>query len=137
MSMPSEPPRTGWPARLLATLAAGYAALLAFVTHHPKPQDLLGRNPPSDKLLHLCAYAILGSLVAAALAAAGRRSLRTLLVAAAAIALFAAIDEVTQPLPWFGRTADPLDWFCDLAGIVLGIATVAALAAAVRRLRRG
>jgi VanZ family protein len=136
MSVPSEPSRTGWPTRLLAALTVAYAALLVFATHYPRPQDLLGRHPPSDKVLHFCSYAVLAALVTATLAAAGRRTLRSLLVAAAALAAFGAVDEVTQPLPWFRRAAEPLDWLADLAGIAMGITVVAALAAAVRGLRR-
>ena len=135
MSIPSEPSRIGWPTRLLATLTVGYAALLAFATHYPRPQDLLGRIPTSDKVLHLCSYAVLAALVTATLAAAGRRTLRTLLVVAVALAAFGVVDEITQPLPWFRRAAEPLDWLADLAGIALGITTVTALAALVRRLR--
>ncbi|MFM9058450.1 MAG: VanZ family protein [Planctomycetaceae bacterium] len=134
---PSPPTFRHWPARLLGALATGYAGLLVWATHHPKPQDFLGRHPPSDKFLHVAAYAILGALVAATLAAAGRLSPRIGLRAGAALAAFGILDEVTQPLPWFRRTADPLDWVFDLAGIVLGIAAVAAVAAVARRLRAG
>ena len=134
MSVPSEPSRTGWPTRLLAAVTLGYAALLACATHYPRPQDLLPRNPPSDKVLHLCAYAVLATLAAATLAAAGRRSLRVLLVAAAVLAAFGALDEVTQP--WCGRAAEPLDWLADLAGIAVGSGAGALLAAGVRLLRR-
>lgn len=134
---PPPPPRGPWPARLLAVVTTGYAAALVWATHHPKPQEFLGKNPPSDKLLHVAAYAILGTLVAATLAASGRLSPRVGLRAVAALAAFGILDEATQPLPWFRRTADPLDWVFDLAGIVLGIAAVAAVVAAAGRLRGG
>ena len=127
-------PGAGWPARLLAAATVGYTAVLLWATHHPQPQRLLGQNPPSDKLLHVWAYAVLGGLVAATLAEAGRLSLRGAAMAAAALAAFGAGDELTQPLPWFRRTADPVDWVFDLVGIATGLAAGAALAAAARRL---
>ena len=127
--------RGGRPARWLGAATLAYACVLVWATHHPQPQDLLGRNPPSDKLLHFIAYAILGALVAATVAAAGRRSPRLWIAAAIGVAAFAAIDEITQPLPWFGRAADPVDWLYDALGIVIGMLAVAALASAVRGLR--
>lgn len=127
--------RPAWPVRFLAAATAGYATLLVWATHYPKPQNLLGPKPPSDKLLHISAYTLLGGLVAATLLGAGRRSLRTARTAAAGLAAFAAIDEATQPLPWFRRMADPIDWFFDAAGIVIGMTVVWALAATVRAVR--
>lgn len=130
---PASPPALGWPARILAAITTGYAGVLVWATHYPKPQDFLGANPPSDKLLHVSAYAVLGALVALTLAAAGRLSLRGGLAAAAGLAAFAVLDEATQPLPWFRRTADPLDWVFDVAGIGLGLIAVAAAARGLRR----
>lgn len=138
MNIPAPPPRprVHWLARLLAAVTVGYAAVLTWATHHPKPEQLLPANPPSDKLLHVGAYAMFGTLVAATLAAAGPLSLRRLAPAALALATFAAVDEATQPWPPFNRSADPLDWACDLAGIALGIAVVWVLVTAARMLRR-
>jgi len=129
-----RPPPTGWPARLLAAVTVGYACALVWATHHPQPRDLLGPDPPPDKLLHVGAYAVLAALVAATLAAWGRLSSRGVRTAAATLAAFAVVDEVTQPLPWFGRSADPIDWVFDVAGIVVGVAGVVVLAPVVRRL---
>jgi|688.fasta_scaffold405772_3 VanZ family protein len=110
--------------RPLLALTIGYTLVLVFATHYPEPGRLLGPNPPSDKTLHLLAYGTLGLLTAAALAASGRWSLRSLAGLATGLAAFAAADEITQP--WFGRSAEPLDWACDLAGLAAGIAAVAA-----------
>ena len=38
------------------------------------------------------------------------------------LAVFAALDEVTQP--WFGRAVDGFDWLADLAGLAVGIGVV-------------
>lgn len=117
----ASPAFSRWPVRLAALATAGYVAVLLFATHYPRPQELLGSSLPSDKTLHFIAYGILGLLAGATLALAGRWSLRAALWTAAALALFAAFDEATQPLPWFGRTADPLDWAYDCLGIAAGL----------------
>jgi VanZ family protein len=111
-------------ARPLAVLTAGYVAVLLFATHYSKPEELLGPNPPSDKTLHVLAYGLLGLLAAATLAAAGRWSRAGLMSLAVGLAIFAALDELTQPA--FGRSAEPLDWVCDLIGLTIGITLVAA-----------
>ena len=111
-------------ARVLAAGSLGYTAVLVFLTHYPKPQDLLGEDLPPDKMLHFLAYGVLGFLVTAAVVTRGRWSWRTAGLTALALAGFAALDEVTQPL--FGRSAEPLDWIWDLAGLAAGIVAVAA-----------
>ena len=86
---------------------------------------MLGPDPPSDKTLHFLAYGLLGLAVATTLAASGRWSLRAAIIALGTLAVFAVLDEVTQP--WFGRQAEPLDWVYDLIGLTVGIAVVAAV----------
>lgn len=115
-----------WPrfVRPLAAVSAAYTLVLVFATHYPRPEELLGPNPPSDKTLHFIAYGLLGLLVAATLAVSGRWSMRAALATLAWLAVFAAIDELTQPL--FKRQAEPLDWVYDVLGLVAGIAVVAA-----------
>jgi VanZ family protein len=111
--------RLFWP---LFGLTACYSLLLVWATHHPKPENLLGPNPPSDKALHFMAYGVLGFLMAATLAASRHWSRRNAVVLAVALALAAVIDESTQPL--FGRAAEVLDWVFDLIGIAGGMAFV-------------
>lgn len=115
-----------WPrfVRPLAAVSAAYTLVLVFATHYPRPEELLGPNPPSDKTLHFIAYGLLGLLVAATLAVSGRWSTRAALAMLGLLAVFAAIDELTQPL--FKRQAEPLDWVYDVIGLVAGIAVVAA-----------
>lgn len=114
---------------VLAAATAAYTALLVAATHYPKPERLLGRNPPSDKLLHFMAYGVLGALAAAALRSRGRWSGRTIAALAGGLAVFAAIDEVTQP--FFARAADPLDWVFDCIGIAGGILLVVTISSLV------
>jgi len=123
--MPAAAPDSWRPfARPLAALTAAYVAVLLFATHYPKPEELLGPNPPSDKTLHFLAYGLLGLLAAATLAAAGRWSRASVASLAVGLAIFAGLDELTQPA--FGRTAELLDWGYDLIGLAVGITLVAA-----------
>lgn len=122
---------------LLARIAtAAYAVVLVFATHYPKPQELLGPNAPSDKMLHVIAYGLLACLVGLTLVAAGRWTGSAIARAAGAMAIFGALDEITQPLPWFRRAADPLDWVFDVGGIALGLTAVALAVAICRALGR-
>lgn len=131
---PPARPTAAW-IGLAATLA--YAAVLVWATHHPKPQDILGPKVPPDKLLHVTAYAVLAALAAGTLAATGRWTPAAIARLGAGLAVFGAIDEITQPLPWFRRAADPLDWVFDVAGIAAGIAVAALVRAVVLRLCAG
>jgi VanZ family protein len=111
--------------RPLVALTLAYTLALVFATHYPEPEKLLGPNPPSDKTLHVLAYGTLGLLTAGVLAVSGRWSPRSIAGMATGLAAFAAADEITQP--WFGRSAEPLDWLCDLVGLAIGIGAIAAL----------
>ena len=121
-------------ARLLAVATVAYSGLLVFATHYPRPEGLLGPNPPADKTLHFVAYAVLAALSAATWLAAPRTATRGIAPLAIALAGFGAIDEVTQP--FFRRHADPLDWVYDCIGIAIGIAAVVSVVTLVRRFAR-
>ena len=122
--------RRGLP-RQLALLTIAYMLVLLFATNYPKPEEFLGTNPPSDKTLHFIAYGLLGLLAGSTLAAMRRCTLRSVLIAAVALAVFAAIDEATQP--WFRRHADPADWVYDMLGLLVGLAIVAGVRWTTRR----
>ena len=122
-----------WIARALAAATALYTGVLVFATHYPKPEEFLGSNAPSDKMLHVIAYGLLSFLAAAALAAKGGWTARRVAALAAGLAAFGVIDEITQPL--FSRSAEPLDWVCDCVGIAAGLLIVAATVAGLRASR--
>jgi VanZ family protein len=131
---PSQPPRLrSGLARALAALTAAYTAVLVLATHYPRPELFLGADPPSDKALHFMAYGLLGLLAGGTLALARQWSARRALGLAAVLAIFAALDEITQP--FFRRDAEPLDWVCDCLGVACGLAAVAAGVLAVRLIR--
>jgi VanZ family protein len=114
-----------WAARLLAAATAVYSVVLVAATHYPKPEEFLGPNAPSDKLLHFMAYGLLGLLAAATLLAYGRWSRPSAAKLFVGLALAAILDEATQPL--FSRAAEPLDWVFDLIGLAIGILLVGAV----------
>jgi VanZ family protein len=116
----------------LRVVTAGYAIALVVATHLPRLDvsfDLATPVPP-DKFLHFAAYGMLGFL--AGLVAVGTRFnwRRWFPYAWAAIALFALLDEATQP--FFGRAAEPLDWVADVVGGAVGLGAAATLATAAR-----
>ena len=105
--------------RSLAFVTGLYSAVLLFATHYPRPEELVGRSLPPDKLLHFEAYTVLGFLVASTLIAYGHRETRSFVNLFAVLAVVAVLDEATQPL--FGRAAEPLDWVFDAIGLAAGI----------------
>ena len=118
---PRHPPRLPrWITKLLVACTLAYTVVLVVATHYPKTGELLEYSPiKADKTLHFIAYGIQGLLVAATLVSAGRGRIYSLAVAMLALAVFAAVDEATQPL--FGRFADPLDWLYDCIGLAAGL----------------
>jgi len=126
-----SPPTRRWLAPALAAATIAFTGLLVYATHHPRPEELLGPNPPTDKTLHVAAYATLASLATATWLTARRTKHRGVTMLAVALAVFGGLDEVTQP--FFNRDAEPLDWLYDCVGIAIGLAAVSALFALARR----
>ena len=80
--------------------------------------------PGLDKVAHFAMYAVLGLLTARAIRGGVARP-RAFLVALAAIAVFAAVDEWHQRLiP--SRSAEVADWFADVSGATVGVGSFAA-----------
>jgi VanZ family protein len=131
---PAPSPRIrGRLARLVAALTAAYTLILVLATHYPRPEEFLGANAPSDKALHFMAYGALALLAGGTLALARHWSVARAAGLAGLLAVFAVLDEITQPL--FSRDAEPLDWVFDCVGIGIGLAVVAAVVVAVRMVR--
>ncbi len=114
---------------IFVVLAVAWAGLLYWESSKANPFPFLPESILSqDKLLHLGAYAVLGALVAGALAAriGGARAVG---LAALIAAGYGATDEWHQSyVP--GRDADPADWAADAVGAIAGAS------AAVLALRR-
>lgn len=97
----------------------GYVLFLLGGTHWPSEVGGL-QTDHLDKVVHFTAYAVLGWLAAWSLRSLRRSPIERIAVVLFAIALFAAVDEITQS--YVGRTCDPLDWVADLTGAIVGIA---------------
>lgn len=94
-----------------------YLACMFAGTHLPlKMEQITSHN--NDKVLHLLGYGGLGLLIGARLARTASTPRRKWL-AWPAILLWAAFDEITQPL--VGRTMDLYDWFADGTGSAIGL----------------
>lgn len=83
--------------------------------------------PHLDKVTHFLLYAILGALLVPAVVAASAPRMRAVMLALAAVAAFAAVDEWHQRfIP--GRSADVADFAADLAGATFALLLLAARA---------
>ena len=101
-------------------------------THVPLPE--LPKVPGKDKTLHVVAYLLLAVALMLTLVAHGRWPRRRVVAVMAALAVYGAVDELTQGFvkrcPAFG------DWLADLVGVVLGMALVEAVLCFRARKRR-
>lgn len=124
MDQNSDEPRFWTPLRRRVVLV-GYVLVLVGATHWPSEMRGIHVNY-FDKLVHFSAFSLLGWLTAWALELEKRGTYATAVVLLFAIALFAAVDELTQP--YVGRQCDPLDWVADLTGALAGIVVFTAFA---------
>ena len=92
------------------------------LTHIPIEPKGPVRIPHLDKFAHIALFVLITFLGAMRIRA--KRSLTTASLAFWAIAylVYAAADELTQPLT--GREADLADWVCDAIGIGIGTWTI-------------
>jgi VanZ family protein len=121
-----------WWYRWMLRALVAYVIAMVFSTHTPVEQDLFPYTdwPGRDKVAHVGLYCGLSFLLALVLALRNAyRGLRAGLSAtqcswiAAGVAIYAAVDEFTQP--WTGRDRDLLDWIADVVGMALGLALFA------------
>ena len=103
--------------RWIVLLLACYWAALFVGTHIPVRAEKLPRV--SDKLMHFAAYAGLAFQLGLVFAATGDITLRQYLLAAAVVAAYGVLDELSQ-IP-VGRTADWRDLLADLLGVAAGL----------------
>jgi VanZ family protein len=112
-----------------------YAVVLVVATHTPRldvPFDT-GTPVPPDKVLHFAAYGLLGLLAGLKAAGSVHSWRRWFPLVLAGIAIFALLDETTQPM--FGRVAEPFDWAADVIGAAAGLIVAGAVAVTARRWR--
>jgi VanZ family protein len=106
-------------ARLWQLTLAAYWITLFVATHLPRELSELPKQR-ADKLVHVAAFAVLAWLLAMAWEkSAGRLNAAHLRAAWMLLAVYAAIEELTQ-IP-VGRTCSFADWLADVAGAALGL----------------
>ena len=105
-----------------------YWGALFVATHIPNPSALAPKV--SDKWMHLGAYGALGALSLWALRGRGVALGRAGALTLAGLALYGALDEVSQG--WVGRSCDVWDWCADVGGVGLALAAWWGLEAARR-----
>jgi len=98
------------------------ALACAFVVTHIPRLAVGTSDSPIDKLIHATAYGVLAALFLLA------RWWRPVWPALAALAAWAALDEVTQAIPGLGRSADVEDWLADVTGMAIAAAFFVAAA---------
>jgi len=105
-----------------------YWILLFIGTHIPPDSKLLAKIHGNDKVFHALAFAGLSFLMAWAIPTDKARLHRNTLLAAFAIVVYAAMDELLQ-IP-VGRTADWNDFVADCIGVLIGL-TIYTIARAI------
>ena len=123
-----------WIIRAVTLTLFVYWLTLITATHIPRVPEPMGFRP-SDKVVHLLAYAIFGGAGGAGVVAAMGTGLAQALGLWVLLAAHGILDEVTQPL--VGRHADRLDWYADMLGAALGLSAVAAARLGWLRMRAG
>jgi VanZ family protein len=119
LPMSSDTPQKSNDGKIWRVLLTGYWLAIVVATHVPPnfpglPGDRI------DKLVHVAAFAGLAWLLAMAWEqSSGKLTARHLGFAWLVVVLFAAIDEVTQPL--VGRLASRSDWLADALGAATGL----------------
>jgi VanZ family protein len=110
--------------RVLVVAAIGLYWLLLFVLTHlpgdPRPEPPEGVIPHLDKLAHSAAFAGLAFLACVGASTFRPVTPQVLGSVAAALALYAAVDEQTQGWVPF-RVPDFRDWVADMLGMLVGL----------------
>jgi hypothetical protein len=94
--------------RALFWATAVFTLVMALI---PQPLELPGN--PSDKIQHMAAFAVLGTL--GSLAYLELAPIRLI----AGLSIFGALIEVAQAIPFIHRDSDPLDWVADTIACIL------------------
>ena len=126
-------PKASHPARRWLLTACALLWISAFVATHV-PVQSVPDLPADDAILHAAGYFGLTAVFVLTLAALRRPAARRIIIAVVTMTVYAALDELTQPL--VNRDAAWEDWLADLVGAAAAGATVEVLLG-LRTRRRG
>jgi VanZ family protein len=115
---------------ILAGLILMWAA--AFTTTH-LPGPSLPKMHLSDKSLHAIGFFALSVTFLLTLRAYGVTRLRRDGLVLIVMPIYGAVDELTQGLPFVGRTTDVRDWLFDIIGIAIALAVWEGIALLISR----
>ena len=119
-------PTSARPGRRWLLAACVLLWICAFViTHVPAPA--MPALPADDATLHAVGFFALTAVFVLTLAAYGRPRARRIAIAVVTMAVYGALDELTQPL--VNRYAAWSDWLADLIGAIAAVAATEALLA--------
>lgn len=118
--------------RLALAVAITVFAVEFIATHIPG--EKLPEMHCSDKTLHFFAYAALGIVFTLWLLARGTRARNIIFTGVIFFPLYAAFDEITQPL--VNRSADFYDWRMDMIGSIGAMLVIVAAVAIFRKIRK-
>ncbi|MEE8169399.1 MAG: VanZ family protein [Phycisphaerae bacterium] len=106
--------------RARRAILGAYTIFLVSLTHLPRTAAAAIPIQVWDKAAHASAYAVLGFLAIWSFGGAcGSWRMRRWAVTFAALAVFAVLDEITQPL--VGRHTELLDGVADILGVAIGM----------------
>jgi VanZ family protein len=103
----------------LRAVFVAYWITLFGVTHLPKLPHYPGPRY-KDKIAHAAAYALLAGLAVGAWRVGQGSAARSAAVWFVVLAVYAAVDELLQPL--VGRSCTLGDWLADTAGVAVAVA---------------
>lgn len=121
-----------WIRRSAAVFCAAVWISAAVATH--VPQELYAEVAASDGTLHFFGYLALGAVWILTLRLHGVRWRRRLALSLPVLLLYAALDELTQPL--VGRCATLPDWSFNALGVLAAVAGDAVISLCRHLLRR-
>src|SRR4051794_11014786 len=110
-----------WPSlqRVLWTLTIAYWCILFIVTHIPG--EALPNVKLNDKIEHFLAYGALGGLFFLSLWASRPDWQRLPLIVLGILAVYGAVDEGLQAIPFIRRNCSLWDWCADVIGVGIAV----------------
>jgi VanZ family protein len=117
--------------RLLWAATLAFWGFIFVMTHIP--QQRLPGVRVNDKTAHLISYGVLAAMLYVTLWVSRPHDWSPLWKIPLVLALYAAFDELTQPL--VNRFAEFADWYADVAGAVIVVAALSLIRAIVSTLR--